>query len=262
MAIHLGDMTNGGGYFDMPPSAFAPQLERLTQMWQGLPFPVHALPGNHDCPPRATSADAAAMALRNGHPSDAWQIFEGLWGLPQGIGRTVDLGVARLILVNTQGHSAAQVAAALPDDPVYGWVSDAEVARVEAALAEAGTRPVLVALHQLLQRWQAPRPWQEYYRVQNASRLLELFERSGNVRAVFQGHAHFYEVQPMQVAGRRCPFVICPAVIEAPLAWLLLTVDAQGLQVEFRRLPAGLPVAPAQEWRAGRTAWRSWRMQW
>jgi 3',5'-cyclic AMP phosphodiesterase CpdA len=267
LAIHLGDMTNGGGYFDMPAETFAPHLRSLASDWRGLPFPVYALPGNHDCPPAGAGLIEAAARFGagpslNGQPATAWRTFEELWGLQQGMGRTLDLEHAVLLMVHTQGHSAAQVAEALPSDPVYGWVSDAELERMEQALDEAGDRPVILLLHQLLRPWQAARDWQEFYQVANADSLLMLLEKFGNVRAVFQGHAHFYEVQPVELGGRPVPFVILPAIIESPLGWLQLTVAGDGMEVALQTLRANLPTPPGQQWRAGRDEWRRWRIDW
>ncbi len=260
LAIHLGDTVNGGGYFHMPAAAFAPQLLAVHQGLKALPFPVHALPGNHDCPPGGDGE--LPDAVQNGHVSHAWRHFEQLWGLEPGLGRTLDVGPALLVMVNTQGHSAQQVEAALPDDPVYGWLADGELARVEEMLAAAGTRPVVLLTHQLLVRWQGPLRWQEFYGVANGSRLLALMEKYGNVRAVFQGHAHFYEVQPVALAGRLCPFVVAPAVIEWPHGWLRLTLDDAGCTVQLQQLVAGLPAPPGQEWRAGHPQWGNWRYEW
>jgi len=261
MAVHLGDMTNGGGFFGMPADAFALQIERLARAWRQLPFPVHALPGNHDCSPGGSDL----LPVRSGGGSglgDGWGLFERLWDLEPGLGRTIDLGVAVLVLVHTQGHTADQVAEALPDDPVYGWVSERELARVAQALTAAGDRPVVLAMHQLLRPWQAGRAWRDYYGIGNGDRLLDLMARAGNVRAVFQGHAHFYEVQESRIGGRACTFVIAPAVVESPTAWLRLNLDATGMQVVLQRLPAELATPPGQEWRAGHKAWRNWRLAW
>lgn len=274
LAIHLGDMINGGGYFNMPASAFAPQLLQVHEGLTQLPFPVYALPGNHDCvpggdmtlldglPSDGLPSDGPGSAAGNGHVSSAWRRFEQLWQLEHGLGRTLDVGVARLVLVNTQGHSATQVAQALPSDPVYGWLADAELARVEAALAGAGTRPVLLFMHQLLRPWQAARTWQEFFGVANGARLLALLEQYGNVRAVFQGHAHFYEVQHVPLAGRLCPFVVAPSVIEWPHAWLRLTLDEAGCSLQLQPLAAGLAAPAGQEWRAGHLQWANWRFAW
>jgi Icc protein len=250
--VHLGDQTCGGGYFDMPADEFDATLRCLHDGYTALGLPVHVLPGNHDCPPGG----------------GGWSGFESLWGMARGTGHTVDLGVARLVLVNAQGHDDAQINAARPDDPVYGWVSDAELARVDAALAEAGARPVVVGIHQLLRPWAAAEPFQDFYLVKNSGAVLEVLARHGNVRAVLQGHAHLYEVQHAPLGGRSVPFIIAPAVIETPLAWLLLEVGTDGLTVELRRLPRdesvarSLALSHGQGWRAGSPAWQRITIPW
>ena len=51
----------------------------------------------------------------------------------------LDCPAARLVLVNAQGHSREQIESAKPSDPIYGWVSDEELARgldgIEQAVA-------------------------------------------------------------------------------------------------------------------------------
>ncbi len=252
LLLHLGDQTCGGGYFDMPSADFDATLRCLRDDYLALGVPVHVLPGNHDCPPGGGD----------------WSTFEALWGMGRGLGQTVDLEAARLLLVNAQGHDDAQIAAALPGDPVYGWVSEAELARMDAALAEAGARPVVVGIHQLLRPWAAAQPFVDFYRVKNAEAVLAVLARHGNVRAVLQGHAHLYEVQHAALGGRTVPFVIAPAMIEAPLAWLCLETGPAGLTVEFRPLPRSeaversLALGHGQAWRTGAPAWRRVLLPW
>ena len=243
--VHLGDLTCGGGYFDMDPAEFAEQLHCLFSDYASLGQPVHALPGNHDCP-----------------PGGDWSLFESLWGLGSGLGSTIDLGGARLLLINAQGHSAQQIEAALPEDPVFGWVNEAELQRIESALATAQDRPVIVGIHQLLRPWVVEVPYLDFFSVRNADAVLDLLARAGNVRAVFQGHAHFYEVQNVPLGSRSVPFVITPAVIEYPAAWLLLEIEGGALRVEVRRLPISSTARNTmlhgsdQSWRDGRPEWQ------
>lgn len=250
LVIHLGDFTCGGGYFDMEPAEFGPVSARIRDAFAALSMPVHGLPGNHDCPPGG----------------GGWELFERLWELPPGQGRTIDLPAARLVLVHCQGHSREQIAAAAPSDPVYGWVGEAELARIDADLAAAGDRPALLFLHQLLLPWSDGVNYRDYYAVANAARILDLMERHANVRAVFQGHAHLYDVQQRMVGGHACTFVVAPAVIDYPVGWLDLDLDEGCLRVALRQLP--LPefiersrTGPeggngvSQAWRAGRLEW-------
>ena len=254
--IHLGDMTCGGGYFAMPTEAFLPQIQHLHEAWSSLGLPLHALPGNHDCPPGAQ--DGAA----------GWRTFESLFGLAHAQGTTLDVAEARLILVNAQGHGRAQLAAALPDDPVYGWIGAAELARVEDALQGAQGRPILLFIHQLLYRWHSPRPWREFYAVRNGAELISLLDSYPNVRAIFQGHAHRYEVAQTRLGGAPCHVIISPAVIEYPVAWLLLELDATGLHVTVRPLPCesdreeSRRAGGGQDWRLGDAAWGRFDVDW
>lgn len=251
VVIHLGDQTCGGGFFGMPATAFTPLLTRLHSDFAALPMPVYALPGNHDAPPG----------------SGGWAIFEHLWGLGHAMGATVDVDGLRLLLINAQGHDAAQIRAAQPGDPVYGWVSDAELARVEDALATANGRPVLVFVHQLLHPWRTPmRPWKPYYAVRNADALMAVLARRPAVRALFQGHVHRYERGTVRSNGFQAVSVLTPSVIEYPVAWLQVDVDNTGITVTLRQLPRADLIARslcdgAQAWRAP-AALARWSATW
>lgn len=252
LVVHLGDFTCGGGYFDMRPAEFVSVSAAIRRAFAALPMPVHALPGNHDCVPGGGD----------------WRVFEELWGMRHALGRTVDLPDARLILVHSQGHSRAQIAAAAPDDPVYGWVGDEELARLDADLAGAGDRPAILFLHQLLLPWSDGANYRDYYGTANAARVFEVIKRRGNVRAVFQGHAHLYDVQQRLIGGRPCHFIVTPALIDYPVGWLDLQLDEGCLAVALRQLPVPALIersrdgrlgngGASQEWRAGRPEWRN-----
>lgn len=247
LALHLGDFTCGGGYFEMPFCDFVAAVDATHDALIQLDPPVYGLPGNHDCPPGG------------GH----WTRVEERWGLEPGLGRTIDLlPYARLVLINAQGHSDEQIEAAAPGDPIYGWVNEAELARLDQALASAGELPVLIGLHQLLRPWSLDRPWKAFYAVENANAVFETMARYNNVRAVFQAHAHRFDVQQASVGGRNVWFVITPAVVEYPLGWLLLTLTPGRLRVQLRSLdmPDLLALTrdagDGQAWRAGEPAWR------
>lgn len=250
MVLHLGDLTCGGGYYRQPRDDFYALEAQIRSAFSALPVPVYALPGNHDCPPDGGD----------------YSYFEQLWGLQPGLGHTIDLPAARLVMVNAQGHTPGQIAAALPDDPVYGWVNAAELERVDAALASAAERPVVVFLHQLLRPWSTDHPWRDFFGVQNADAVLDVLARHGNVVAVIQGHAHRYDVQTAQLGGRLCHFVVTPAIIEYPVAWLELRLSADELRIVLRPLAAGEGVklsrksGGGQAWRRGLPAWRDLRI--
>ena len=220
MALHLGDFTCGGGYFEMLANEFYSAVDTVHSALVQLTAPVWGLPGNHDCPPGG----------------GRWTYAEECWGLQPGLGRTIDTPHARLVLLNAQGHADAQIDAEKPDDPIYGWVYDAELARFDHALATAGGRPVIVCLHQLLQPWAGDQEWIDFYAVQNAPAVLAIMAKHGNVHAVFQGHAHRFDVQRVDVGGQPITFVITPAVMEYPLGWLLLDVTPHELHVRLQRL--------------------------
>ena len=115
LVLHLGDQTCGGGTYGMPAAEYQRALQQLYHAFATLDTPVHVLPGNHDSTPGAGN----------------WSNFRQLWAVEQGCGMTIDLGPLRLVLLNTHGHSPAQIAAAHEGDPVYGWVDEAELERLE-----------------------------------------------------------------------------------------------------------------------------------
>jgi len=238
LVFHLGDLTCGGGSFEMPEAEFYATVDNTVAALRGLPGQFAILPGNHDCP-----------------PGGDWRYAEQTFDLGPGLGQTIDLPQARLVLLNAQGHSAAQIAETLPADPTYGWVSQAELARLDEALASAGERPVLVFVHQLLQPWAGEQEWKDLYGTENAAEVLAVLARYGNVRAVFQGHAHRLDVLRTDLGGQACTFVVSPAIIQYPLAWLQLDLADHRLQVAMKRLP--LPELAQRSLTAGEDAWRA-----
>jgi len=245
--VHLGDFTCGGGTFDMPHETFYAALERLNGDLRAVAPQFYGLPGNHDCP--AGSID--------------YSFCEGLMGLASRQGRTVDTDAARLVFLHSQGHSDEQRRAALPRDPTYGWIADAELERLDRSLAEAGDRPVIVFTHQLLYPWADPTHWRDIFATVNSEAVLEIFARHGNVRAVFQGHAHLLNKREVTVGGKPICFVVAPSLIQYPLGWLLLTLTNDKLRVQYRALPltelsehSRLAVDNGSEWRAGEPAWQ------
>jgi len=245
LLIHSGDLTCGGGSFDMPHETFFAALDASYAAFKTLPADFHILPGNHDCP-----------------AGGDWSYAEARFGLAAGLGQTIDLPEARLILVNAQGHLPEQLAAAWPDDPIYGWVNEAEQARLAEALAGAGDRPILIFIHQLLRPWAGDQPWRDLYGVENVDAVLAILAQSGNVRGVFQSHAHRLDVHQTVSGVKPCWFIIGPALIEYPLAWLLLDLSPGQLHVTMQRLPLAELAALSQQtgdgqaWRAGRPEWR------
>lgn len=105
--IWVISLAEGGGGFAMSPQAFYDTLDQMQNQFQQLCAQIYAIPGNHDCPPGGGD----------------WSYFEQLWGLQSGQGCTIDLPIARLVLLNTHGHSLQQIEESKPSDPVYGWMS-------------------------------------------------------------------------------------------------------------------------------------------
>jgi 3',5'-cyclic-AMP phosphodiesterase len=119
-------------------------------------LPVYCLPGNHDEPGLMTG-------LFNG---DGFQY-----------GGTAEFGAWSVVFIDTHVHGRPE-----------GRVVPAELARLEAALASSGERPVLVCLHH------PPLPvgsaWLDGVGLRNASEFLAVIERHPAVRVVLGGHVH------------------------------------------------------------------------
>lgn len=245
LVIHLGDLTCGGGTYEMPPELFVTAMGEVRNSFASLGRPVYALPGNHD-----------SMPITGG-----WELFTRQWNLARGLGVTLDFPVARLVLLNTHGHTAEQVERAPEHDPVSGWVSVEEMARLEDALATSGERPVLLFSHQLLHPWSGRQDWFDFYGVENAEAVIQLLRRFGNTRAIFQGHAHRFDVQTVEFGTHSCTLVVLPALIEYPLAWVRLDVTPRTVRMRLQRLPlpelreASRVSGDNQTWRAGRPEW-------
>lgn len=250
LIIHMGDWSCGGGSFEMPEGEFYQALEQAKEAFCGLDRPVYTLPGNHDCP-----------------PGGDYSFFAQLWNTEPGVGQTIDLPEARLVLINTHGHSANQLAAAYPNDPISGWVNEAELNRIEDALITAENKPVIFFIHQLLMPWSAEYPWRDLYQVDNSEQVLNLMRLYGNVRAVFQGHAHMLDLSLQSIGQTDCLFIVTPSVIEYPIGWLMLELNENILTGQLERLP--LPElaeqsrqsGKGQEWRAGRPEWSNFRIE-
>ena len=165
-----------------------------------------------------------------------------------------------MVGVNSVGYTPQQKLAALPHDPVFGWLTDAEIQRVEGALASAGDLPVALFCHQLLRPWAGPAPWSPMYQIHHGDEIPGRMEQHGNVRAVFQGHAHLYDVHTEPFAGQDVTFVVCPPAICYPLGWLLLTASAGELRVQYQPLP--LDELRSHSNAQGQQAWRKPSDEW
>ncbi len=244
LVLHLGDQVCGGGGYAMPEEEYEAALEEMHRQLHSIGAPTYALPGNHDARPGRGDLHK----------------FHALWQYEPGIGKTIDLPHARLVLLNTMGHTPSQIAGASDGDPVSGFVADAELARLDEALATADGRPVLVFTHQLLTPWSGSQPWRDFYGVDNAAQVLSIIERRGGVSAILQGHAHRLDIQEFAVA-RPCVAGVLPATIEYPVAWMKLRLSATRGDVQLQWLP--LPDVRAlagqsgggQGWRHGKPEW-------
>ncbi|MCL4832636.1 MAG: metallophosphoesterase [Caldilineaceae bacterium] len=244
--IHLGDFSCGGGTFAMPDADFFAIMQRVNKDFDDSVLHFYGVPGNHDCP--AGTND--------------YSFCEKLLGLSPRLGRTVDTAYARLIFLHSQGHSDEIRRAVLPKDPTYGWIGDAELARLDADLASAGSRPVILFTHQLLHPWANSALYRDLYATANSPAVREILAKYGNVRAVFQGHAHLLDKQEVMLGHSPVSFVVAPSLIQFPLGWLLLSLSPRVLRVQYRALAlAELSersrlAGSTSDWRAGDPAWQ------
>lgn len=254
LAIHMGDITCGGGSFGMPDDEFDRTLDWFCCRFRALDCPVRMLPGNHDA--------------KLGH---TYHRTERLLGLPPGLGTSMSFPEVGLHveLLNAQGHDALDVARARVrgQDPVVGQVSAAELARLEQSLQAAGDLNVILCTHQLLMPMSA---WSGHTGdnmfVRNRREVLDILARHGRVCGVFQGHAHVHDVQQIRLGARDCTFAVVPALGIWPVAWMKLSVDTGGMALQLHRLDmADSLVRQSREavessLPSGRPAWDPWRI--
>lgn len=136
---------------DASPAAYA----RLAPLLHRLAAPVHALPGNHD--------DPAAMAehLAGGN------IHVGPWAVA---------GAWRILLLDT-----------LVPGEAHGHLGAGKLAALDAALAAAPERHVLIALHHPPAPIGSPL---DDVGLADADALHGVLDRHGHVRAMVWGHNH------------------------------------------------------------------------
>ena len=128
----------------------------VRELFGNLGKPVWCLPGNHD--------DAAVMSRE-------------LSEAPFQIGGHQDLGGWRMILLDSCVPGMA-----------HGRLSRVELMRLDAALAGAGERQVLIGLHH------QPVPmgsrWIDSVALQNPEDFFAVTDRYAQVRAIIWGHVH------------------------------------------------------------------------
>lgn len=128
----------------------------FRRAFAGLGVPVHCLPGNHDIP--------AAMSRE-------------LAGAPFTLGGCVDLGLWRIVLLDSTVEGSAG-----------GSLSQRALAELDAALAGARERHVLVCLHHHPVAMSSR--WLDRVGLANPEDLFRVIDAHRNVRAVLFGHVH------------------------------------------------------------------------
>ncbi len=128
----------------------------IKTLFGNLGKPIYCLPGNHDDGPKLADA---------------------LQGAPFQIGGHVDLQNWRIIMLDSVVPGAA-----------HGELSPHELIRLDAALASAGNRHIVICLHH------HPVPmasrWLDDVRLRNAADFFSLVDRCPQVRAICWGHVH------------------------------------------------------------------------
>lgn len=128
----------------------------LRELFTPLGKPVYCLPGNHDDLPACAQALAGSPFQLNGH---------------------VDFAHWRIVLLDSVVPGEA-----------HGALSAAELARLEQALATAGERHVLVALHH--HPVNLASTWLDQVMLRNAREFFAVTDRFPTLRAVCWGHVH------------------------------------------------------------------------
>ncbi len=194
----------------------------VRELLGGLGRPVWCLPGNHDNPALMRLELAVDPFQAGGHH---------------------DLGNWRIVLLDSCAPGQA-----------HGRLGDAELARLEAALAGAGERHVIVALHH------HPIPmgsrWIDSVALQNPQALFAITDRHAAVRAMTWGHVH----QQHDSLRRGVRMLATPstcaqflprseqfAIDAAPPGYRCLSLHADGrIETEVRRVRTAVAAAPDQ----------------
>ncbi len=175
--VTLGDLVDQG----------ADSLEPVLQAYRALRHESFLLPGNHDFAVPTELLDQVHARL--GMPS-AWHAFE-----RAGIRFVVIDGSEVSLFSTPQGHprhvaaaerlASMEAAGALNARPWNGAMGDEQFAWLESVLKQAKDQgePVVVMGHYPLYPENEHNQW-------DCDRLLELFQRSGNVIAYLNGHNH------------------------------------------------------------------------
>jgi Icc protein len=128
----------------------------IKQLFGELGKPVYCLPGNHD---------------------DSAELGRVLQGAPFQIGGHIDLKSWRIVMLDSTVAGKA-----------HGELSAQELIRLDAALATAADRHVMICMHH--HPVQMASRWLDEVRLLNAADFFALTDRSPNVRAICWGHVH------------------------------------------------------------------------
>jgi len=138
---------------DLSQDASVASYAAFEQLTAGFAAPARWLPGNHD--------EAQVMA----------QVA------PELVQPVTDIGVWRIVMLDTAVPGAA-----------HGWLQDAQLSVLEAALRTAGERHCLVCLHH--QPVDIGCAWIAPIGLRNADALFAVLDRHPQVRALLWGHVH------------------------------------------------------------------------
>jgi len=138
---------------DLSQDASVASYAAFKQLTAGFAAPARWLPGNHD--------EAQVMA----------QVA------PELVQPVTDIGVWRIVMLDTAVPGAA-----------HGWLQDAQLSVLEAALRTAGERHCLVCLHH--QPVDIGCAWIAPIGLRNADALFAVLDRHPQVRALLWGHVH------------------------------------------------------------------------
>lgn len=192
----------------------------VRELLGGLGKPVWCLPGNHD--------DAARMRR---------ELDLG----PFQVGGYHDLGNWRVVMLDSCAPGQA-----------HGWLADAELARLESALASARGRHVLVALHH--HPIAMGSRWIDSVALQNPQALFALTDPHPGVRAMIWGHVHQQHdslrrgVRMLATPSTCAQFLPQSEQFEidgTPPGYRCLSLHADGrIETEVRRVTAQVATAP------------------
>lgn len=151
--IITGDLTHHGD---------ADSYRRLKALLDACTLPVSLTIGNHDHRDTFASVFSATERDENGH-----------------VQSILDLPEARLVLLDTLG---------LPEHHHAGFLCPARLAWLDAALAGAGERPVLIFMHH--PPHETGFRGMDEIRLVNGDDFYDTVVKHGNVRHIFAGHVH------------------------------------------------------------------------